>query len=868
MIYYGILDDKAVRNAVLYDVAILHPSSGNLTRDVVARIQRAGTRVFGYLSIGEDLRTAGISGQAMRNDSRFTGDGSGPRVDPRADKAAPLPSADSPDGAGLPSPGGTGFASYYLDDNDRDGLPDRNPFFGCAYTRIGDPAWFDVLDDMTLDGEDGAAGIREILTPDYGRGLDCDGIFLDTLDTCAPNAYTEDDNPARTRFEWTAAGASAFLDRLRQRYPGKLICQNRGLFFFDPRLPHYRFCTRHYIDFLLFESYRLDASPKQLYHEGYAADNRYAVAPKLLAEAARPDGFTVLSLGYAEGPPALKLRETLAGQSEEGLAALYTDIAEAEAMGFSHYLTDSGLTLLNDFVLRHSAIPFPAPPVWSSVYNDSPTWPPRAPSPRVGIGEAVRIDGDAVAVRWDVALSPCGVVYTLYYSDAPPDFSLDPELSAAKRLTLVPEPGDTYGQQEDAYPYCAVVRGFSRGKRYWFVIRAKTARGEHSEEHNTVFRTVEIPYPSKKSQRSCKTVEQPTILRQTAEEAYANEIQALIAAETDPVPTGWQMSPRSVLTYILGGTKVKGVDISPKYIGNRRLVEIAIATLVTDRALLLIGEPGTAKSWLSEHLAAAINGDSTKTVQGTAGTTEEQIRYSWNYAMLIANGPSAEAMVKSPIYRAMETGTLARVEEISRCASEVQDALISILSEKRISVPELGLEVPARRGFSLIATANTRDKGVNEMSAALKRRFNIVVLPTPSDMETEIDIVRTRVAQMSSGMTLHAALPDEDTVAKIVTIFRELRAGETLDGKQKVKTTSGVLSTAEAISLLANSMALAGSFGSGAITADDLAAGLQGAVVKDDDKDKIAWKEYLENVMKKRGSQWLPLYRACKELES
>lgn len=356
------------------------------------------------------------------------------------------------------------------------------------------------------------------------------------------------------------------------------------------------------------------------------------------------------------------------------------------------------------------------------------------------------------------------------------------------------------------------------------------------------------------------------ILRQTAEELYQRELDALIAAEADPVPTGWRMSPRSVLTYITGNTRVKGVEITPKYIGNRRLVEIAIATLVTDRALLLVGEPGTAKSWLSEHLAAAINGDSTKVVQGTAGTTEEQIRYSWNYAMLIAQGPSESAMVKSPIYRAMETGTIARVEEISRCASEVQDALISLLSEKRMSVPELGLEVPAQKGFSLIATANTRDKGVNDMSAALKRRFNIVVLPTPADMNTEIDIVRTRVEQMASGLDLNARQPDMDTVEKIVTIFRELRSGATLDGKQKLKTTSGVLSTAEAISLLANSMALAGSFGNGQIQDMDLAAALQGAVVKDEDKDKLCWKEYLENVMKKRGSAWLPLYRACREL--
>ena len=355
------------------------------------------------------------------------------------------------------------------------------------------------------------------------------------------------------------------------------------------------------------------------------------------------------------------------------------------------------------------------------------------------------------------------------------------------------------------------------------------------------------------------------VQRMPAEQMYQEEIEALIAAERDPVPTGWRMSPRSVLTYITGGN-VGGKEITPKYIGNRRLVEIAIATLVTDRALLLIGEPGTAKSWLSEHLTAAINGDSTKVVQGTAGTTEEHIRYSWNYAMLSAQGPSKEAMIKSPVYRAMESGTVARIEEISRCASEVQDALISILSEKRIAVPELALELPAQKGFSVIATANTRDKGVNEMSAALKRRFNIVILPTPSDLSSEVEIVKTRVEQLAANLELNAKTPHIDVVEQVCTVFRELRAGATLDGKQKIKQASGVLSTAEAISLLAESMALAGSFGNGDITDYDLAAALQGAVVKDEDKDSIAWKEYLENIMKKRGSRWLGLYKECKEL--
>lgn len=359
--------------------------------------------------------------------------------------------------------------------------------------------------------------------------------------------------------------------------------------------------------------------------------------------------------------------------------------------------------------------------------------------------------------------------------------------------------------------------------------------------------------------------EEQKILRLPAERLYSVELEALRSADQEAKPTGWQLSPKAVLTYLTGG-KAGGVTITPKYIGNKRLVEMAIATLLTDRALLLIGEPGTAKSWLSENLAAAIHGDSSKVVQGTAGTGEEHIRYSWNYAMLLAQGPSDAALIKSPIFRAMETGSVARFEEISRCASEVQDALISILSEKTVSIPELGREVAAVRGFSVIATANTRDRGVNDMSAALKRRFNIIVLPSPTDLETEVDIVRKRVGEISAGYELKAELPDDEAVRKVVTVFRELRSGMTLDGKEKVKGTSGVISTAEAISLLTGSMALAASFGNGTVSEEDIAAGLQGAIVKDEEKDRLVWKEYLENVMKKRGSSWRSLYNACSDM--
>lgn len=355
------------------------------------------------------------------------------------------------------------------------------------------------------------------------------------------------------------------------------------------------------------------------------------------------------------------------------------------------------------------------------------------------------------------------------------------------------------------------------------------------------------------------------LLRQPAEALYAEELEELRKHDEGKVPAGWSMSPRAVLTFIKGG-KAGKKEITPKYIGNDRLVEMAVATLVTDRALLLIGEPGTAKSWLSENVTAAVSGNSGLVVQGTAGTTEEHVRYSWNYAMLLAGGPTPEALVKSPVMRAMESGRIARFEEISRCASEVQDALISILSEKTISVPELGSETGARKGFSIIATANTRDRGVNEMSAALKRRFNIIVLPSPSDLETEVAIVKKRVGEIAASYDLQASLPADEALRKVVTIFRELRSGMTLDKKEKVKSPAGVLSTAEAISLLTSGMALAASFGSGELDDEDLAAALQGAVVKDDAKDGLVWKEYLDQIMKKRGSEWRELYNACREL--
>jgi MoxR-like ATPase len=355
-----------------------------------------------------------------------------------------------------------------------------------------------------------------------------------------------------------------------------------------------------------------------------------------------------------------------------------------------------------------------------------------------------------------------------------------------------------------------------------------------------------------------------TILRQHAEELFAQELEELKKQDSDKLPTNWNLSPQSVVTYLVGGKLKNGFEVSPKYIGNRRLMEIAVATLTTDRALLLYGLPGTAKSWVSEHLAAAISGNSTLVVQGTAGTGEEAIRYGWNYARLLAEGPSEKAIVETPVMRAMKDGKIARIEELTRIGADVQDALITILSEKSLPVPELNTEVQAVRGFNIIATANNRDKGVNELSSALKRRFNTVILPLPDSMEEEIDIVRRRVESYSKVMELPAEPPALQEIRRIVTIFRELRSGVTTDGKTKVKMPSGTLSTAEAISVVNNGLAMAAYFGDGQLKANDLASSIIGAIVKDPVQDKLIWQEYLETVVKPR-EEWKDIYRACRD---
>ncbi len=357
----------------------------------------------------------------------------------------------------------------------------------------------------------------------------------------------------------------------------------------------------------------------------------------------------------------------------------------------------------------------------------------------------------------------------------------------------------------------------------------------------------------------------PQIQRPPAEVRFAAELQRLDAWDTHPKPRGWKRSPQAVRKFILGDP---ALEVGAKFVGNAALVDRSMVALATDRGLMLVGEPGTAKSWLSELLAAGICGSSTLVIQGGAATTEDQIKYGWNYALLMSEGPSERSLVPAPLYTAMEQGSIVRFEEITRCPLEVQDSLLSMLSDRVMSVPELGDagQVYARRGFNLIATANTRDRGVNEMSAALKRRLNFETVFPIRDPAVELALVRKASAEALAEAGVPEPLP-EDLLEVLVTAFRELREGKTEAGDAMDRPTT-VMSTAEAVSV-ATSAGIAGWFLHGRPAgALDLVGSLAGAVVKEDLEDLKRLRRYLEQVAAKRGGAWKALWQARSELPS
>jgi MoxR-like ATPase len=365
------------------------------------------------------------------------------------------------------------------------------------------------------------------------------------------------------------------------------------------------------------------------------------------------------------------------------------------------------------------------------------------------------------------------------------------------------------------------------------------------------------------------------VLRLPAERLHAEELRALGALDEE-APPGWRLSPRAVRTFVLGSQgrpldwsdetgEARQTVVTRKLYGCDALVERAIVSLASDRGLLLVGEPGTAKSWLAEHLAAAISGSSLLTVQGSAGLTEDQVRYTWNYALLLAEGPSERALVPGPLLTGMREGRLVRFEELTRATPEVQDVLLSALSDKVLTIPELPGDagvVLARRGFNVVATANTRDRGVSEMSAALKRRFAFETVPPIDELQVEVAVVRQQVeAWLAAAPPPKPVTLGDDVLDLLVTTFHEVRSGRTLDGV-KVERGPATLSTAEAVGVAVQASLHASWFADGRVQPSHVVQHLPGVAVRDAPEARAALLQYFDTAVRQRAVAEIGAWKA------
>ncbi|MDQ1911076.1 fibronectin type III domain-containing protein [Paenibacillus sp. GD4] len=499
LIYYGDWTDTLVDEVrQKYQMVVLH-TQRQITAEQIQRLRGGkdphdasqAVLVLGYLSVGEDLRTAGMTPEDMKKDSRFVLDGSGPAADPQ-------PGAPYPDGSTIPEDtdilgtmAGSGYAPFYLSDGSsgKAAEPEISRISKAAFVNPGHPAWLEALKTMTK-AKDRVSGLSELLGREEGAGYGCDGLFLDTLDTAAPNSFTDSSSANPREFEWTAKGTQELLRKIRSEYPGSLLLANRGLFFYHPDLEAYRYTLRGIVDFVLYDGFKLDSGGGQWYQEAIFHDNKYNYGQKLLAEADRPDGFKVLSLGYAEGPDGDAAKKALQGDRNTARDMLLDDLLEAASLGMVHYSSSAALTEVNSFALEHTPKE-PQPPVWGN--TKTPAFGKPFAAPREGAQKLER-RGKDVYIQWDVAHSNARPVgYTLYVKEGE-TFRFNKDLAEQSQavVDLRPEvPSDYAGRGERAgrFPYEAKVEGLTPGKTYFLVIRAKNAAGQY-EENRKVMRVV------------------------------------------------------------------------------------------------------------------------------------------------------------------------------------------------------------------------------------------------------------------------------------------------------------------------------------------------------------------------------------------
>ncbi len=323
-----------------------------------------------------------------------------------------------------------GYASFYVDDKDKNGLPDKDGIWNSYYVNAGDSAWWEF----------NRPAVENILVIHS-----CNGLFLDLIDTAGPNSWGLD-------YDWTKEGMINYVEHLRQAYPEKYFLANRGIFYFEPSLPHYKYADRYRksIDGLMMESYY--ATWDWTNSRGYANPEHTFLsqhfAPLLNSQANKEDGFNIFILDYlsSDQPDHDRLLEGVVNttEREQGWLVAVSSILlnEIRYDTYHHHVLDNN------------------PPTWENI---------------VGAASYNWID-DSLEIFWNKAIDQTlPVKYHLYLSENEIDFSLP-----AQYQDIIP-------QESELYDFKYVLRGLNKSKTYNLALRASdSATPEHTDPNQKV----------------------------------------------------------------------------------------------------------------------------------------------------------------------------------------------------------------------------------------------------------------------------------------------------------------------------------------------------------------------------------------------
>jgi magnesium chelatase subunit I len=170
-------------------------------------------------------------------------------------------------------------------------------------------------------------------------------------------------------------------------------------------------------------------------------------------------------------------------------------------------------------------------------------------------------------------------------------------------------------------------------------------------------------------------------------------------------------------------------------------------------------------------------------IQGSPDLTAEDLLGDIDPIKAMKYGPlSIEAFTPGKIFKANK-GILF-FDEINRCPEKLQNALLQVLEEGKVTLGSYSFELPA--DFILIATMNPEDSSTEKLSDVFVDRFDFIYVNYPETIEIEKDIVNLRKTDMN-------VIFPQKLFDFVVSFIHDLRQNKDIEKKPSIRATIGLI---------------------------------------------------------------------------